>query len=227
MLPGQRRGQREGAIGMLGAHNRVTTLTLVLLLAVFGAVLVGCSGDETTEDTGTTEELTTDSTDVVTDDTATEGTTTEDTSVGVMPPAGDQSDQYEEQIPDLQAQVDDNPEDLETLQQLAIAYYQTGEYEQAVETYQQMLEVEDNAEVHNNLANVYRDMNEIDQAIEEYRTAIDLDPSSVIPYVNLAVVYGFNSQPDEAAAVIQDGLDAIDDEQAQAMLEQTLQQIQQ
>lgn len=198
---------------------------LVLGLALLGFV-AGCGSDETDEATETTVAAET-ATTTAADDEATESTDGAGSETTPETQADAGGTDYAAQVPELEAQVEENPEDLATLQDLAIAYYQTGQYEQAVETYQKMLDIEDSAVVHNNLGNVYRDWEKTDEAIQQYETAIELDPTLASAYTNLAMLYALDGQTEEAVSVLQRGLDNVVGDmqtQLQQMMEQFGQQ---
>ncbi len=102
---------------------------------------------------------------------------------------GKTPDEYKAEIPNLEKAVAANPADLTSLQELAIAYYVLGNYDQAAAAYVKILAQKNDALTINNLANVYREAGKTDQAIAEYQKAISLDPKLRVPYVNLAGVY--------------------------------------
>jgi protein O-GlcNAc transferase len=110
-------------------------------------------------------------------------------------------------LPQLQQAAQDDPDDLDALAQLAIAYYQTQAYAEAESTYERMIAIEDRAEFHNNLANVYRDWQKSDQAVEQYQEAMDLDPTSALAYGNLAAMYWIDGQADKAKEIAKKGIE--------------------
>jgi tetratricopeptide (TPR) repeat protein len=120
---------------------------------------------------------------------------------------GEGGPNYQEQLPDLEQAVEEEPESLEALQALAIGYYQTRQFEKAEETYLRMIELDDSAVFHNNLGNVYRDWGKTDEAISEYEKAIEIDPSLVLAYSNLATMYFTSNRLDEAREVLQQGIE--------------------
>lgn len=175
---------------------------LLLLTVVLAAFLVSCSGDTTTTLAPTTGTSISDDTTVATPTPTTQtGGSLPDTP---PPPAGNE---YAEQLPGWEQEVEQNPDDLNALAQLAIGYYQTQDYAKAEETYKKMLAIKDTAEVHNNLANVYREWNKPEQAIEEYEKGLDLDPSLGMAYGNLAAIHMMTGNVDEAIRVAEDGIE--------------------
>ena len=128
---------------------------------------------------------------------------------GTLPetPPTSAGNDYAQQLPGLEQAVEQNPNDLDALAQLAIGYYQTQDYAKAEETYKKMLAIKDTAEVHNNLANVYRDWNKPELAIEQYEKALDIDPSLGVAYGNLAALYMMTGKIDDAIRVAEDGIE--------------------
>jgi tetratricopeptide (TPR) repeat protein len=138
---------------------------------------------------------------------------------------GEEGSDYSAQIPELQKALASDPDNLETLQELAIAQYNTGKYEQAAATYQKMLQLKDDAFTHNNYANVLRDWQKTDEAIANYEKAISLDSSLATPYVNLASVLARQGLTAEAIALLQKGLNAVSAAEA-SRLQTYLEQLQ-
>lgn len=117
--------------------------------------------------------------------------------IQTVPVGGKSKDQYEKDLPGLQAKAKAAPSDLTALQNLAIAQFQTQRYSEAIATYQQMIKIKNEPVYHNNLGNVFRDAGREPEAIKEYQAAIAADPTLVVAYVNLATLQ-FN-QKDVAA----------------------------
>jgi tetratricopeptide (TPR) repeat protein len=172
----------------------VIALVVIALIAL-GGFVAACGGNNATtttasSSTGTSSSGSTDTT------AASTGTSTNDTT---LTQGGKTLDQYKAEVAGLEKAVQTNAKDLDSLQELAIAYYQLSEYEQAAAAYTKMLALNNAAFTHNNLGNVYRDWKKYDQAISEYKTAISLDPTLKQPYINLSGVY--KTQGDLQAAV--------------------------
>lgn len=182
-------------------------LPLLLALAAATLLLAGCSKTTVNESTTNTTLTTGSTTSVAVVSPSTVGTRPGAGSTGTSGGGKSADEQsYAKKLPSLMKSAQDNPKDLGALQQLAIAYYQTKQYDKAVDTYNKMLKIKDSAEVRNNLANVYRDMKKTDQAIKEYKAAIQADPKRVQAYVDLAALYLMSGKPDQAKTVLKDGL---------------------
>lgn len=169
--------------------TRRSGLVLLLLMAVLAlaGALAGCADNN---DTTTTSQTT---------------ATSETTVVS----GGKTKDEYKAEIPDLEKAVAADPQDLDSLEKLAVAHYQLKEYDQAAEAYLKILAQVDDAFTHNNLGNVYRDQKKLDQAIAQYLKAIELDPTLKQPYINLARVYKENDQLDKAIAILEQAKTAL------------------
>lgn len=134
------------------------------------------------------------------------------TTVQTLVVDGDTSEEYEAALPSLEAAVAADENDLAALQDLAVAQFQTGRYEEAAATYERMLAIQENAFVRNNYANVLRDWGKTDEAEKQYRKAIDLDPTLTFPYVNLASVLSKQDDIAGAIAVLESGIKKVSDE---------------
>ncbi len=171
-------------------------LSMVVLTVVlaFGFVAVGCS-------TSNSDSVTTSST-VAAEKSGSTGTSAPTRLVV----GGKTAEEYAAQIPDLQKAVDANPSDLTALQNLAVAQYNSGKYDEAAATYDKMLKLKDDPTVHNNYGNVLRDEKKLDEAQTQYRAAIAGDPSLVAPYINLAQILAADKNISEAEKVLDQGV---------------------
>ena len=97
------------------------------------------------------------------------------------------NEKYDEYIQVYEDLVRDYPTDLEFLQELAFAYYYTGDYNNAIDAFTKM---EDFLGVNEGLsiqkAELYDKMEEPEKAILEYEKLIEHDPSQVRHYALLA-----------------------------------------
>lgn len=158
-------------------------LVLLALIALFAVAGLSAACDDS-EDASTDTTTTTEAAGVGGSTTTAEtiGAGTQETLVV----GGESKEEYEASLPDLEAAVAAAPDDLDKLQELAIAQFQTGRLSDAAATYEKMLAIEDNAFTRNNLANVMRDMGDTEKAKALYQEALTADPTLVHPYVNLA-----------------------------------------
>lgn len=189
-------------------------VALIALVAVAGLSAACSDSEDASTDTTTTtitisveDSATTKTTGGEDSATTTEilGATTEETLVV----GGESKETYEASLPDLEAAVAAAPDDLDKLQKLAVAQYQTGRLSDAASTYRKMLAIEDNAFTRNNLANVLRDMGDMEEAKTLYREALATDPTLVHPYVNLAHILLDEGDGRGALELLQSGLEKV------------------
>jgi tetratricopeptide (TPR) repeat protein len=180
---------------------------LVLVLMVLAATAVAAVGCSSSQDEATT------TTAAVSSDTTQAGSSTTGTSDSDAPErlvvGGKSAEEYEAALPDLEKAVQAAPDDLEALQKLAIAQYNTARYEQAAATYQKMLQLKDDAFTRNNYGNVLRDWKKLDEAKAEYEKAISMDSTLATAYVNLASVLASEGDVAAALEVLDRGLQTI------------------
>jgi Tfp pilus assembly protein PilF len=179
-------------------------LALFALIALVGALVLaaGCSGDEKITSTTASSSATTAASNTAT----TAKSTTESTRYIV---GGNTKEEYEASLPDLVKAVEAAPNDLDALQKLAIAQYNTGRLEDAAATYQKMLQIEDTGFTRNNYGNVLRDMKKYDEAKAQYEKAVQIDPTQVNAWANLATVLASQGDAAGAIAVIDRGIAAV------------------
>ncbi|MHB8867939.1 MAG: tetratricopeptide repeat protein [Thermoleophilia bacterium] len=203
---------------------RVTRAKRIALAAVITGVVafaVGCSDDEATSTTASTDPFTTTTTSLVTElappstvagangettPTTTGDGVTANTGTTTFVLGGQTREEYESALPQLEKKVESSPKDLVAMQELAIAQYQTERYAEAADTYSAMLAVKDDALTRNNRANVLRDWGKTADAKAEYEKAIALDPALVVAYVNLSAVYLREQDTDKAIATLDRGI---------------------
>lgn len=89
---------------------------------------------------------------------------------------------------------------------LAWAYEKLGFWQQAIEAYQQALELENDAATHLYLAFDYQQLGELEQAIAEYEAALELDPDEYLAYSGLGDLYLQQGQLEQAAEAYQQAI---------------------
>lgn len=108
--------------------------------------------------------------------------------------------EYQERLPELEKEVEDNPESAEARKKYAVALYATGEKDLAEKQYEEVVKINDQDGVaYNNLGNAYRDNKKTDKAIEAYKKAIEINKTAINPYVNLANVQLYTQDDADAA----------------------------
>ena len=82
------------------------------------------------------------------------------------------------------------PKDIDIYINLGSAFYEKGEYNNALSVYRQAIELEPhNAKIYCNLGYLYWGKGQLDEAIKTYETAIKYDEEYDIAYNNLGVIY--------------------------------------
>ena len=103
-------------------------------------------------------------------------------------PAGPPAD-VQKQIGHLQSVLKDDPKNLKALIQLGNAYFDSGQFDRAIETYSKALGVDpNNADVRTDLGIMYRRKGEFDRAIAEFKKAAEIDPRHANSRYNLGIV---------------------------------------
>jgi len=213
-------------IGSRSAGGRALLGWVILLLGLV-VVLVGCGGaaPDTTTSTSVVTTQVVDAQGTGSSVTApvgvSEGGATDNSSTHVV--GAKSEEEYKEAIPQLEEKLKAAPDDLATLQELAIAQYNTEQYQAAAQTYEKMLSISDQPMTRNNFANVLRDWGRTAEAKAEYQKAIAADPTLTVAYVNLATVLVREGNKDEAIELLGRGIEQTqgsDQERLQAYKDQ-------
>lgn len=128
---------------------------------------------------------------------------------------------YQQQLPALAKEAENNPEDSAAQQKYAEALYATGDYQNAKKYYEAAERNNANdSTLQNNLGNTYREVGEYAKAISAYQQAIKLNPKAVNPYINLANVYSYTlNQRDLGIQTYQEALKNLpDNEEIEVLL---------
>ena len=194
------------------------SLMLVLVLALsLGLLACGSNSSGSTTTTASGSGTTVGSTGTTTasaSGTTAGGTATTDagsstgSTIKVVDSGGKSGAEWQAELPKLEKAVQDNSTDLAALQALAVAEYQLKKYDDAAATYEKMLAIKDEPLTHNNYGNVLRDAGKNDLAIAQYQKAIDGDPTLVVAYINLSVMYTNAGDKANADKVLSQGIAA-------------------
>jgi len=104
-------------------------------------------------------------------------------------------------IEEYQGILAGDPHNLAAIIALGNAYFDAGEWKQAIRHYEQALELDPaNANVITDMGTCYRNMGMPDRAIAEYERALKSEPAHQNALFNLGVVYGYDRK-DYAAAI--------------------------
>ena len=108
---------------------------------------------------------------------------------GAMPPAATPAD-IQKQITPLLSILKDDPKNLKALIELGNAYFDSAQFDKAIETYAKALAIDpQNADVRTDMGIMYRRKGNFDRAIEEFKKAAEDDPKHVNSRYNLGIVY--------------------------------------
>ncbi len=106
-----------------------------------------------------------------------------------------------QEIAQLEEALKRDPENLQALVSLGNAYFDTNQYNKAIETYQKALKIDPkNADVRTDMGIMYRSIKDYDAAVREFRQAAKDNPAHVNSRFNLAIVLQ-NDKKDIPAAI--------------------------
>jgi cytochrome c-type biogenesis protein CcmH/NrfG len=127
------------------------------------------------------------------------GTTSSAPQEGTVSPQA-KADQAQE-IAQLEEVVKRDPENLQALISLGNGYFDTNQYNKAIETYRKALKIDPkNADVRTDTGIMYRSIKDYDAAATEFRQAAKDNPAHVNSRFNLAIVLQ-NDKKDITAAI--------------------------
>lgn len=110
------------------------------------------------------------------------------------------SQQQAQAIAHLKEEVEANPDRSQAWTQLANLYYDTGQYEKAVEAYETSLHINaGNANILTDLGVMYRRTGQPQKAIDAFDKAIVMDPTHEISRLNKGIVLMYDLNDTEAA----------------------------
>jgi tetratricopeptide (TPR) repeat protein len=117
--------------------------------------------------------------------------------------------QWLDLLPQLEATVRQNQDDVVARRKLALAYYNLGEFTEAEQIYSALLSAGEDAVLRDRLGNTLRDMGDPAGAENAYRRAIADDPTLAPPYLNLAELLWRRGDEDKALTVLDSGIAAV------------------
>ncbi len=108
-------------------------------------------------------------------------------------------------IEEYRAILAEDPHNLATLIALGNAYYDSGDWRNAITSYEPALQIDPrNADVRTDMGTSYRNLGYYDRALFEYRVALEYDPSHVYARFNMGVVYANDKKNYQAAIHVWD-----------------------
>lgn len=108
-----------------------------------------------------------------------------------------------------------DPKDVETKIYIGNCHYELQNNDMAIEVYQEVLLIEESADIHYNLANSYYMKNELEKAIEHYTSSLALNPARGECWYNLGNAYCMKGQYEEAVSNFKRSIE-IDDQNVAA-----------
>lgn len=108
-------------------------------------------------------------------------------------------------ITELKALLASEPDNLDLLMDLAKAYELNSLWQEAIETYQQIIALPDgaNAEIYNELGTLYEEIDEPDSSEQAYLKALEIQPEYNETLLNLGFLYKEQKRFTEALLVLQ------------------------
>jgi Flp pilus assembly protein TadD len=145
-----------------------------------------------------------------------------------------QNGDFEKAVEEYRQALELEPNTVDVLSNLGVAYYNLGQLDEAIEQYSKALELApEDADIHSNLAAAYVQkyqqsgaQDQLESALEEYTEAVELEPNLAEAHFGLGVVYLLLQRNDEAILAfvrfqeLDTGKDPIATENAADYLEQ-------
>jgi len=142
--------------------------------------------------------------------------------------------QYAEAVEEYEAALELDPDNVDVMTNLGVAYYQLGQPSMAIDIYNKAIAIApEDADIRSNLAAAYVQQYEpegttepLEMALEQYQKAVELEPDLPEAHYGLGAVYMLLGQVDNAIAFFErfqeldKGTDSQATENAQAILEQ-------
>jgi len=95
----------------------------------------------------------------------------------------------QKRIAGIERMLKENPHNVEALIQLGNDYFDTGQYEKAVEAYRKASVIDPkNPDVLTDLGISYRKLKKPQEAVQAFKKALDADPNHVLTLFNLGIV---------------------------------------
>jgi Flp pilus assembly protein TadD len=117
-----------------------------------------------------------------------------------------QTGDFEKAVAEYKKVLDLEPQHVDAMSNLGVAYYNLGQLDEAIEQYSKAIEIApSDADIHSNLAAAYvqkyqssRAQGQLESALEEYTEAVELEPNLAEAHFGLGVVYVLLERNDEA-----------------------------
>ncbi len=114
--------------------------------------------------------------------------------------------EFENAVKEYEKALELDPQYVDAMTNLGVAYYNLGQLDEAIEQYTAALDIApSDADIHSNLAAAYvqkhqlsSDPEQLDKALAEYERAVELNPDLAEAYFGLGVIYALQDQTDQA-----------------------------
>ena len=116
------------------------------------------------------------------------------------------SGEFEQAVDEYEQALKLEPENVDLLSNLGVAYYNLGQLDKAIDQYSKAIEIAPgDADIRSNLAAAFvqqyqtsGSLDHLEKALEEYQTAVELDPKLAEGFFGLGVVYALLGRNDDA-----------------------------
>jgi tetratricopeptide (TPR) repeat protein len=142
------------------------------------------------------------------------------------------SGEFEEAVAEYEQALETEPENVDVLSNLGVAYYNLGQLDKAIDQYSEAIEIAPkDADIRSNLAAAYVQkyqtsgaLDQLERALEAYQTAVELNPSLAEAFFGLGVVYALLGRNEDAIQAFEEFqvLDTGQDSQATDKAEEYL-----
>jgi len=116
------------------------------------------------------------------------------------------SGDFEQAIAEYEQALEIEPENVDLMSNLGVAYYNLGQLDKAIDQYSRAIEISpSDPDIRSNLAAAYVQkyqvsgaLEQLDSALEEYQKAVELKPTLAQAFFGLGVVYALLGRNDDA-----------------------------
>ena len=122
------------------------------------------------------------------------------------------SGDFEDAVAEYEQALEVEPENVDVLSNLGVAYYSLGQLDEAIEQYSRAIEIAPkDADIRSNLAAAHVQkyqasgaQEQLDSALQEYQKAVELNPSLAQAFFGLGVVYSVLGRNEDAVQAFEE-----------------------
>jgi len=101
----------------------------------------------------------------------------------------DPKEEIKDRISGIERMLTANPNNVQALIQLGNDYFDIGQYDKSIETYEKALKIDPkNAEITTDMAVAYRRLGKTEESVRLFRKALEIDPNQTLAMFNLGIV---------------------------------------